>query len=248
MEMQLISDKLTIPSQLTHRINRAKLLAILNNSIITKLATLVVGRAGTGKTSLVADFARQCGRPVAWYKTEASDNEWSVFYEYLVESIKRQRQTFNAERLLESVASQLPTESPLAAEAVVNQLLEDDEEPLLVVLDDLHRIYDAKWFLPFFGRLLPLLPINVHFILIGRSLPPAPLWRMRSKQTLTVIDERMLALSPEEAIELFAYYGLPETAAMIAFEQMNGRVGDLNALASFSIERVSIAGCAAYSV
>ena len=80
--------------------------------------------------------------------------------------------------------------------------------PLLMVIDDLHLIYDAGWVVPFFRRLLPLLPPEAHMLIIGRSLPPTPVWRMRSKQTLCLVEEAALAFTSQEAADLFAGYGL----------------------------------------
>jgi LuxR family maltose regulon positive regulatory protein len=104
-------------------------------------------------------------------------------------------------------------------------------EPLLLVIDDLHLIYDAPWVVPFFRRLLPLLPPEAHMLIIGRSLPPTPVWRMRSKQTLCLVEEAALAFTPEEAEELFAGYGLARREARRAVEQTGGRAAALDALA-----------------
>jgi ATP/maltotriose-dependent transcriptional regulator MalT len=106
-------------------------------------------------------------------------------------------------------------------------MLEADE-PLLIVIDDLHLLYDAEWVVPFFGRLLPLLPPEVHMILIGRTLPPAPLWRMRSKQTLRVLEESALAFTLEEAEELFTSYGLHTKPAAQALAETWGRAAALD--------------------
>jgi LuxR family maltose regulon positive regulatory protein len=100
-----------------------------------------------------------------------------------------------------------------------------------MVVDDLHLVYDAEWFVPFFGRLLPLLPPEAHMLLVGRSLPPTPVWRMRSKQTLCLVEEAELAFTPEEAAELFAVYGLSWREAHAALEQTRGRAAALDAWA-----------------
>jgi ATP/maltotriose-dependent transcriptional regulator MalT len=89
-------------------------------------------------------------------------------------------------------------------------------------------LYDAEWIVPFFGRLLPLLPVEAHMILIGRTLPPAPLWRMRSKQTLRVIDESAMAFTLAEAEELFDSYGLPAKPAAQALAETWGRAAALD--------------------
>jgi LuxR family maltose regulon positive regulatory protein len=108
------------------------------------------------------------------------------------------------------------------AEAFVDSLQKLDQ-PLLIVIDDLHLIYDADWVVPFLHRLLPLLPAEVHLLIMARSLPPAPLWRLRSKQRLYVIEEQLLAFTPYEAAKLFASYGLNAQQAYLALAQTRGR-------------------------
>ena len=75
------------------------------------------------------------------------------------------------------------------AEAYVYDL-ERQAEPLVLVIDDLHLIYDADWVAPFFYRLLLLLPAETHMLILARELPPAPMWRLRSKQRLFVSFRR----------------------------------------------------------
>ena len=43
----------------------------------------------------------------------------------------------------------------MLAEELVFQLAEQKSEPLLIVIEDLHLVYDAEWVVPFFSRLLP---------------------------------------------------------------------------------------------
>jgi ATP/maltotriose-dependent transcriptional regulator MalT len=84
---------------------------------------------------------------------------------------------------------------------------------------------------PFFRRWLPLLPPEAHVMLLGRSLPPTPLWRMRSKQTLCVLEEESLAFTLEEARALYASYGLPTSGADAALRETRGRAATLDARA-----------------
>src|SRR5919206_500560 len=78
---------------------------------------------------------------------------------------------------------------------------------------------------------LPLLPREVHVMLLGRSLPPTPLWRMRSKQTLCVIDEAALAFTLSEARRLYASYGLSPERAETALIETRGRAAGIDARA-----------------
>jgi len=227
--LQLIPEKIAPPAELP-RVSRERLIATLDESLAACNSTIVHGRTGTGKTMLAVDFARRCGRPVAWYKLDAPDSDLSVFFRYLTASVAAARPGFGS-NLLARVGERVgPDDVPLLVEYFVYELLES-AEPLLVVLDDLHLVYDADWMVPFFRRWLPLLPREAHVCLLGRSLPPTPLWRMRSKQTLCVVDEEALRFNAGEARRLFATYGLAPARADEALVRTRGRAATLDAQA-----------------
>jgi LuxR family transcriptional regulator, maltose regulon positive regulatory protein len=227
--MQIILDKITTPGE-QPRLSRVRLLNMLHSSLANCTSTIVNGRAGTGKTMLATDFARRCGRRVSWYKVDAADGELQVFFKYLVESVRQWRPGFGQEALMKLVEAATLEDIPLLAEAFVYELLEQKGEPLLIIVDDLHLVYDAEWVVPFFRRLLPLLPAEAHMLITGRSLPPAPLWRMRSKQTLCVIEEPTLLFTELETKRLFASYGLTDAQASAALKQTRGRASTLDAM------------------
>ncbi len=228
--MHFIPQKLTIPTQSTH-VTRERLLGSLEESLECCSATIVSGRAGSGKTMLTAEFARLCGRRVAWYKVDAYDSELQIFLQYLCASVSAHRPGFGQKTLARLGEPVRLEDVPLLVEYFIYELLEETE-PLLIVIDDLHLVYDAEWIVPFFRRLLSLLPPEVHILLVGRSLPPAPLWRLRSKQTLRVIDEPSLAFTREEARKLFTLYGLEPERAEEARQRTRGRAANLHELAS----------------
>lgn len=225
--MNLNPGKIAIPVKTPH-LSRRRLLNVLQESVTSGCATIINGRAGTGKTMLATDFARRCDRSVAWYKVDATDTKLSIFLEYLVTSIGYERPEFGAGPLKQLSESLNELNLSRLVEAFVYEL-EREAGPLLLVLDDLHLIYDADWLSPFFYRLLPLLPTEVHMLILGRGLPPAPLWRLRSKQRLVVINEPMLAFTQSEAEELFSAYRLNSKQAKFSLEQTGGRADDLHA-------------------
>jgi len=224
--MQVIPEKITPPVELP-RVSRERLLGTLGESLEGCNSTLIAARAGTGKTMLAADFARRSGRRVAWYKLDAPDSELSVFLRHLCASLATARPGFGAKTLECTIGETGTNDVPLAVEYLIYELLESSE-PVLVVIDDLHLVYDAEWMVPFFRRWLPLLPREVHVMLLGRSLPPTPLWRMRSKQTLCVLDEATLAFTLTEAVRLYASYGLPAERAEAALRETRGRAATLD--------------------
>ena len=96
-----------------------------------------------------------------------------------------------------------------------------------MVLDDIQHLFDADWFNDFFTLLLHSLPPDVHLLMLCRSKPPLPLWRLRSKQRLNVIDEKLLAFSPDEAERLYKIHGLPGDVAKKVHRASYGRASKL---------------------
>jgi LuxR family transcriptional regulator, maltose regulon positive regulatory protein len=240
--MGLILDKLTPPVELP-RISRRRLLDALQESMTCCTSTVIHGRTGTGKTMLAADFAAQSDRRVAWYKVDAPEVDRQMFLQYLVAAVRDQHPGFGRKTLaLLSSSDAMPDAALLAESFVYEMTMLEADEPLLVVVDDLHLLYDAEWIVPFFGRLLPLLPAEAHMILIGRTLPPAPLWRMRSKQTLRVIDESAMAFTLAEAEELFESYGLQTKPAAQALAETWGRAAALDRAARAHREALHAGG------
>lgn len=235
--VQVIPDKISQPVELP-RVSRERLLSSLRESLENCNSTIIHGRAGTGKTLLASDFARHSGRRVAWYKLDAPDCELPVFFRYLCAAVESVRPGFGRETLDKLGEQSGLDDVPLLVESFIYELLETNE-PLLIVIDDLHLIYDAGWVVPFFRRLLPLLPPDVHLCLLGRSMPPTPLWRMRSKQTLCVIDEEALAFTLTETRRLFREYGLASERAEDALRRTRGRAHllDAEARAAGEVER-----------
>ncbi|HLL16849.1 MAG TPA: AAA family ATPase [Pyrinomonadaceae bacterium] len=240
--MGLILDKITPPVELP-RVSRRRLLDVLHESMACCTSTVIYGRTGTGKTMLAADFAGQSNRRVAWYKVDAPEVDRQAFLQYLVAAVRNQHPGFGRKTLaLLSSSGSMPDAALLAESFVYEMTMLEADEPLLIVIDDLHLLYDAEWIVPFFGRLLPLLPLEAHMILIGRTLPPAPLWRMRSKQTLRVIDEPAMTFTLAEAEELFDSYGLPSKPAAQALAETWGRAAALDQTARAHREVLSAGG------
>jgi LuxR family maltose regulon positive regulatory protein len=187
-----ILEKITVPSPLAS-VQRPRLLALLDQNVRSCTSTIVSGRAGSGKTALAIDFAERCRRAVAWYKVDAPETDLTIFFPYLISSIRTQRPEFGSTTLCSLIQDQLDvSQIQHLADMFVYELELQSADPLLLVIEDLHLVCDAQWLVPFFRRLLPLLPSEVHLLITSRTMPPASFWRMRSKQTLSVIGEDML--------------------------------------------------------
>lgn len=224
--MKILTEKISLPAT-EAEIERQRLFAHLEKSLAHFSSTLVTGRVGTGKTALALDFARQKNYSVAWYKIETTDTDWKIFYGYLARSLRQFQVADAPESCLTDEIENISVTDCLAA---LFSTVETDK-PLLIVLDDLHSVYDADWFAEFFNALVSLPTQNVRLLMLARSAPPFPLWRLRSKHVLDVVDEKLLAFTLPETIELFHNYHLSEKAARVAHKRAYGRVAKLREIA-----------------
>lgn len=224
-EFYLLRDKLRIPF-IGNVLKRSRIDALLERSIEQFPATLISGRSGTGKTALAASFAARF-EETAWYTAESADMDWNNFARYLAAAVSS-----NVSRCTEvqtSGSDGSPTQSDIAAfllRCFAPKTAAGGRRSLLV-LDDIHHIFDADWFEDFLNLMLYSLPANVHVIMLGRGQPDSPLWRLRSKQMLNVIDERTIAFTLDETKALFVSRGLPVAKAVSAHEESFGRVSKL---------------------
>lgn len=225
--VHVLREKLQIP-RFRGVIGRKRVEDVVNRSLSKFPATLISGRAGTGKTTLAARLARRADH-AAWYSVEASDIEWNVFAHYFASCV------LAAVKSRVKVADVLPDEihasQSVIATFLINVFAEAETEllhkPLLIVLDGIHHLFDASWFGEFFSLLLSSLPENTNLLLLCRSKPPNPLWRLRSKQQLSVIDEKVLAFDLAETVQLSKRAGLSRGEAERAHAATFGRISTL---------------------
>lgn len=238
--VKIIRDKIRVPpteaAEAARAVYRPRLFAHLEKSLAHFSATLLTGRTGTGKTWLAADFARRLLKNgafdyVAWYKADATDGERTVFLSYLEASLKPCavdfKQSASAKNSAQTGGGDQSTTDALAWQFARI----DQDKSLLIVLDDLHTVFDAEWFAEFFNALLSLPAANVRLLLLARTAPPFPLLRLRSKHALDVLDEKLLAFTPDETIEFFRRYKLPESDARAAHKIAYGKIAKLKEIA-----------------
>jgi ATP/maltotriose-dependent transcriptional regulator MalT len=225
--VHILNEKLEIP-QCAGLIERPRLIEKLERSLGQFAATLVSGRAGTGKTSIAAAYART-RKSAAWFTVESSDIDWSIFGSHLAATVHRLAASGKpAADSLPRVTKSSPGEMEIF---LLNLVLEfettaKDHRPLLV-LDGIHHLFDADWFGGFFNILQPSLSEIADLLLLCRSKPPNPLWRLRSKQQLDVIDEKTLAFDRNETILLLQQVGRSQAEAARIHAETFGRVSKL---------------------
>ena len=225
--VHILSEKLEIPP-CAGLVERPRLIEKLDRSLSHFAVTLVSGRAGTGKTSIAAAYARTRKR-AAWVTVESSDIDWNVFASYVAASALRavgSKKTVRDSPLAVTNSSSSAMAIFLYKIASVLETAEGDHRPLLV-LDGIHHLFDADWFSGFFNILQPSLSETADVLLLCRSRPPNPLWRLRSKQQHDVIDEKTLAFDRNETILLLKRVGHSHAEATRIHAETFGRVSKL---------------------
>jgi LuxR family transcriptional regulator, maltose regulon positive regulatory protein len=181
----------------------------LTERLLANLAhpvTLVTANAGSGKTTLVADFVRtHAERNFVWYQLDHTDADPFVFLGYLTHGIKQVVSGFGEVMLsyLHQSADELARQPERAVDVLLNEVLESVEQQLILVLDDYHHLGTETPVHGVVDRLLSYLPDVLHVIIISRDIPPLSLARLRSQSSLTVIDRGELLFTDEETQELF---------------------------------------------
>ena len=223
----LIPSRFGIPEQPRFLVARPRLLAMAGRADAP--LTLVVGPAGSGKTQLVASWARAQGRnAVAWISIEHHDGRSRAFWADVVAALGHAGAADPSSPALRAGpdAADRTFLVRLAAELAARP------DPLVLVLDGVSMIDGERWAteLEFVLRHAgPMLKV----VLIGRSDPPMPLHRYRLAGRLTEIRTGDLAFTAGEAGELLARHGveLSRTGLAALLEHTEGWAAGLSLFA-----------------
>lgn len=216
----LLETKFYIPRQRPALVQRPRLIERLNQGPGRKL-TLVSAPAGFGKTTLLAEWAREAaagGWPAAWVSLDSGDNNPARFWAYVITALQRVRSGVG-ERTLAALHTPQPPPMEWILTGLLNEIraIEDD---CALVLDDYHAIdaapvHDAITFL------LDHLPPQMHLVIATRSDPPLPLARLRGRGELNELRAADLRFTSDEAAAfLNQAMGLGLSAADVAALEM----------------------------
>jgi LuxR family transcriptional regulator, maltose regulon positive regulatory protein len=170
--------------------------------------TVLAGPAGAGKTSLLTSWAARVtadGGIVAWFGLEQYDDAVTPFWSGVLGALRATGRFDPQSRLNEFVPPPLEV-SPAFVDAIVDALAELDE-PLWLVLDDVHYLTD-----PAVVASLELLVRHLHpelrLVLSGRGEPPLPLARLRVEGRVRELRDDDLAFTRDEVAEVVARQGI----------------------------------------
>jgi ATP/maltotriose-dependent transcriptional regulator MalT len=156
---------------------------------------------GFGKTTLLADWARNEDRPVAWLSLDPDDNDPARFWRYVAASIERVYPDVGT-----SLRTVLGDPSPPSAEAVVTALangVAQIPEDFALVLDD-YQVIGTEAVHDGVSLLLEGSSPQMHLVIATRTDPPLPLAKLRVRGQLRELRSTDLRFTGSEAADFLA--------------------------------------------
>jgi LuxR family maltose regulon positive regulatory protein len=196
----LIATKLLKPPLKTRMLIRTHLVGRLFEGRDSRLI-VISGEAGSGKTSLVCQWIKECEIPAAWYSLDSADNETDVFLRYLLTALIGLRGNLAA-TLKPRLHSHKKLTGPEIIPLVIEQLVHLEEDAY-IVLDDYHFI-TSKEVHSTLLFLLNRMPEKMHVVVVSRQGIPFSLSRFRVRGQTTEISATDMHFTEEETTRFFA--------------------------------------------
>ena len=239
----LLATKLNVPGLRPGFVFRPRLAQRLDEGLGQGLI-LVCAPAGSGKTVLLADWARLGRPPAAWLSLDDADNDPARFWRHALAALDHVRPGIS-----ERVSPLLGPPAPVSFEGLVTALInelaagpDDGERPL--VLDDYHLIGSQPVHASL-GFLLEHRPPGLGVVLASRSDPPLPLARLRARGQLAELRAAELRFTAGEAAAMLreaAGADLPDAAVAALADRTEGWAAGLQ-LAALSLRgQADVAG------
>jgi DNA-binding SARP family transcriptional activator len=211
----VIQGKLAVPSLPEQRVERPRVEGALAALAERHRVVVVSATAGAGKTTAVVAAVRALARPVAWLTLDWSDAAPGRLVTYLeaafAQSLPHVRGTATA-----ALAAGIPhgEAAGLLAEAV-------GDAPIVLVLDELERLGDAKESWEVIETFLRYAPAATSTVLVSRRAIPPAVAPLRAAARL---GEGELSFTTAEAAEALERIGAPGVDAAAAVQATGGWV------------------------
>ncbi|WP_280380149.1 LuxR C-terminal-related transcriptional regulator [Pseudomonas sp. BN515] len=231
LQISLLASKLSPSPASTGLTPLPRLLKRLTEAAAIPL-TLVQAPAGYGKTGLLRQYHAQLaqnGARTAWLSLDEGDNDLAIFSAYLKAALELVDQPIPPS----SVLTRVGETSLTRALTSLLELLQDDQRPLYLFIDDVHYLAgsDAVRCL---SMLIERAPAHLHFVLTFRGEPCLSVARQRMHGLVADLNIRDLRLNHEETVALLQHHGvgtLPDDQVCQLEERLEGWTGGLTLVA-----------------
>jgi len=197
-----VRAKLDVPGERPGVVPRPRIVDRLTHAGKSRFVT-VIAPPGYGKTTVLGQWASTDPRDFAWLSLDRRDNDPVVLLSYVAEALNEDGSidapVFKA---LRAPGTSLWTNAlPRLGAALASR-----EEPIVLVLDDVHVLQDDQS-LDALAELARHVPPGSQIVFSGRTEPRIGLARMRVDGGLHEVDSQALALNDGEAKALLSAAG-----------------------------------------
>lgn len=205
----LIKSKFRFPKKSTKYIKRKNINIKLENYIQEdkKLIT-VIGNAGFGKTSLIAEFIQTNNYNNLWYNLNESDSDLIVFLNHLIKGLSEKLRNFKQDALELILSATNPVDVLANSMAILSEELSNiKDDQFFIILNDFQFIRESEAINKALEYLIEYMPENIKIIIISRHNPHfKKLSQLRLRQELGEITQNDLKLTIDEVKDFFNSY------------------------------------------
>ena len=204
------------PPKLRALVSRQRLVGPLDTAARAGRVTIVVAPGGSGKTSLLAGWARRAPLPVAWYALDAADRDTRRLTQGLGAAVERALPgaAQAAHAALDGGASEA------AAMGLLLGALED--RPLTLVLDDFQHLDDLPEAAALWDHVLRFRPPTLALVILSRSIPLLGFATLAALDELVGLGRHELQFDVAEAAELLSAHGFDAARAAQSVARSGG--------------------------
>lgn len=170
-----------------------KLERVINklNNLIDKKIIIIEGKAGSGKTTLIKLFF-ESKENFIYYCFNNEKRDFIFFLNSLLGDITKDKFSIpEKDKIIYTI-----------------NFLENYDENFIIILDDIHYIYENKESLEMLKKLIQNTSQNIKFILISRYKLKENFYDLILKYDVGVIDDKDLKLNEYETKSFFEFYNI----------------------------------------
>ena len=203
-------SKYRVPVPSVATVERRRLLDLLASAWDVPIV-LISASAGYGKSTVAAQWAARCRRPMAWLNIDRADNNPLVLLTHMAHALEQLGPP--ALELFDELSSPAPRVDDVVLPALAGQL--ERLSPFAMTLDDLEELTEPRS-LAVLDFLVEEIPPGSQIVLATRTGPETHLTRRRVAGEVLEIRSDLLALDAEETRELAEARGAPLSEQALA--------------------------------
>jgi len=157
----------------------------------------VSGPAGSGKTTLVANYLDERKLPCLWYQVDAGDADIATFIYYLGQATQKAAPRYR--KPLPLLTPEYLPGLPVFTQRFFEQLYARLKPPFAIVFDNYQEAPEQSPLHELVNIGLSLIPEGIQVFVLSRADPPSAIMRLSANSMMHAVGWDELRFTPEEA-------------------------------------------------